>query len=93
MKVRTRRNNGFRPITVKIRFDNLVEYECFRALMSYGYIVRSISNVFTGAISLKTGVILGANEVEQCLSGVLKRIYKHLPEGKEAKQCKKPTKE
>lgn len=86
MKVRVKRNIGFRPVSVKINFDNAVEYACFKGMMgTYAGTPQSLSiphrvaEGLTGIISSMSGVILSKNEVEQCLKGVMRRIFRKLP--------------
>lgn len=88
MKVRVKRNIGFRPVSVKISFDNAVEYACFKTMMGASdcpypnfSIPYRIATGFTGIISTMCGVALSADEVKQCLKGVMKRISNKLPEG------------
>lgn len=86
MKCRVRRNKGFRPINVRLRFDNIVEYECFRALMGDdGATPKTVSRL-SGLISGLTGVNLTEHEVEQCLRGMMPRIWKKLPASWEDRQ-------
>ncbi len=86
MQCRVRRNKGFKPINVRLRFDNVVEYTCFRALMgdyeTQAYIAtpKHIAAKLTGMISAVTGVRLSDNEVEQCLKGIMQRISNKLPD-------------
>jgi hypothetical protein len=91
LKIRTRRNNGFRPVTLKIDFDNIVEYECFRTLIgAYGNdgsmyefcVPESIRGLFTNYISAITGAKLKNHEVESCLRSTMQKIFNKMPEGR-----------
>jgi hypothetical protein len=95
MRIRARRNNGFRSITLKVEFDNIVEYECFRTLIgAYGNsdwkdepcVPKSIAPLFTNYISVLTGIKLENHEVESCLRSTMKKIFNKMPEGR-SKDC------
>jgi hypothetical protein len=86
MKVRVKSNTGFRPVTVRISFDNAVEYACFKTMIgaydsleAKDSIPYKIAAGYTGLITAMSGVILSGNEVEGCLKGIMKRIYNKLP--------------
>lgn len=84
MRCRVKRNHGFRPITIKLRFDNVVEYECFRALMgSYAEVSTSVSSSLIGAICYHSGVTLSIKDARECLGGIMKRIWLKISAGKE----------
>jgi hypothetical protein len=84
MRCRVRRNHGFKPINVRLRFDSLVEYECFRSLMGdYEDTPNHIAKGFTGILYSITGVKLSSIDVKECLKGIMKRVYLKLPSGKE----------
>lgn len=83
MKVRVRRNKGFKPVNIRLRFDNVVEYECFRTLMGdSGSTPQTVSRL-SGLISTVTGVNLSGDKVEQCLESIMLRIWNKLPDGRE----------
>jgi hypothetical protein len=92
MKVKVRQSNGFRPVTVKVVFNNQVEYECYRVMMGdfqgspdYKGVPYKIASGYTGIISALTKVALSGAEVEACLTGVMRRIHRKLPMGGELK--------
>ncbi len=79
MKVRAKQNKGFRPVNVKLRFDNAVEYACFNAVMGSGMKVSElISQTRTGMVVANTGVDLSSEEVRCCIKSILNRIWNHL---------------
>lgn len=86
MKCRVRRNKGFRPINVRLRFDNIVEYECFRNLMGDVMVTPQTVSRLSGLISAVAGVRLSEDGVEQCLEGMMSRIWNKLPAGREDMQ-------
>lgn len=87
MKCRVRRRKGFEPINVRLRFDNIVEYDCFRTLMGdYETTPYAISVRLTGLIPTVSGVSLSEREVEQCLKSMMIRIWNKMPEGREDRQ-------
>ncbi len=90
MKCRVRRNKAFKPINVRLRFDNLVEYECFKTMMldynscaSYIAIPLRLATKYHHVISIITGVRLTSKEVADCLKSMMKRISNKLPVGRE----------
>lgn len=81
MQVKARQQNGFRPVTVKIKFDNKVEYEIFRLIMKLPTTIASlISTDGVGIIKESTGVLMKPIDVINCVYGVMARISNKLPD-------------
>jgi hypothetical protein len=82
MRAKVKQSSGFRPVQVKLDFDNAVEYAVFRRIIG---LADSISEIIVDChinnIEHETGVVISPKDLEQCARGILGRIWKRLPKG------------
>lgn len=80
MQVKVKQQNGFRPVTVKLKFDNKVEYECFRQMFALtGTIPDAIGTGGVERMATNTGVKMKEEDLICCIQGVLERVAGKLP--------------
>ncbi len=82
MKAKVKQVNGFRPVDVRLNFENQVEYAVFKEIVD---MTLSIPAGFKDAHCQKvrevTGVNMSATDIKQCARSILNRIGKRLPKG------------
>ena len=81
MQTKAKQRNGFRPVQVKLNFDNALEYHIFTRIVSMDYTIPKAIVQQRKFIVRDSGVVVSDHDVEACATGMLHNIYKHLPKG------------
>ncbi len=82
MKTKVKQNTGFRPVQIKLDFDNPVEYAVFTQIVSLNTTIpNAIVDDHVNSIMHRSGVKVEPEDLRQCAKAILDRIYNRLPKG------------
>ena len=82
MQAKIKQKNGFRPVDVRLNFENMVEYSVFKEIMDMTLTIpEGFKDAHCQKVREVTGINMASVDIKQCARSMLSRIGKRLPKG------------